>query len=74
MNKDEKVECPVPEYSKEYLEKYREILLEAVAETSEEFMDPLFRGAMSSPFPKFPPRWLCVWAMAAWFRCAWAHR
>ena len=44
MNKDEKVECPVPEYSKEYLEKYREILLEAVAETSEEFMDRYFEG------------------------------
>ncbi|HIS25457.1 MAG TPA: elongation factor G [Candidatus Pullilachnospira intestinigallinarum] len=44
MNKDEKVECPVPEYSREYLEKYREILLEAVAETSEEFMDRYFEG------------------------------
>ena len=28
----------------EYLEKYREILLEAVAETSEEFMDRYFAG------------------------------
>ena len=44
MNKDEKVECPVPEYSKEYLEKYREILLEAVAATSEEFLDRYFEG------------------------------
>ena len=28
----------------EYLEKYREILLESVAETSEEFMDRYFGG------------------------------
>lgn len=39
-----KVECEIPEYSMEYLEKYRESLLEAVAETSEEFMDRYFSG------------------------------
>lgn len=44
INKNEKVECPIPDYSEEYLEKYREILLEAVAETSEEFMDRYFGG------------------------------
>ena len=44
IEKDKKEECEVPEYSKEYLEKYREILLEAVAETSEEFMDRYFAG------------------------------
>ena len=44
IEKDKKEECEIPEYSKEYLEKYREILLEAVAETSEEFMDRYFAG------------------------------
>ena len=33
----------------EYLEKYRENLLEAVAETSEEFMDRYFAGETFSP-------------------------
>lgn len=37
-------EMPIPEYSKENLEKYREKLLEAVAETSEEFMERYFNG------------------------------
>lgn len=44
IDRDQKEECPVPEYSKEYLEKYRELLIEAVAETSEEFMDRYFEG------------------------------
>lgn len=44
VDKGGKEECPVPEYSMEYLEKYREVLLEAVAETSEEFMDRYFSG------------------------------
>lgn len=44
IDRDRKEECPIPEYSKEYLKKYREILLEAVAETSEEFMDRYFEG------------------------------
>lgn len=38
------VECEIPDFSKEYLEKYRESLLEAVAETSEEFMERYFGG------------------------------
>ena len=42
VEKGKKVECEIPDYSVEYLEKYREILMEAVAETSEEFMDRLF--------------------------------
>ena len=37
-------EMPLPEYSKEYLEKYREVLMEAGAETSEEFMERYFSG------------------------------
>ena len=37
-------ECPVPEYSQEYLEKYKESLMEAVAETSEDFMERYFAG------------------------------
>ena len=44
VNKQEKVECEIPDYSREYLDKYRENLMEAVAETSEEFMDRYFSG------------------------------
>ncbi len=44
IEKGKKEECPVPDYSQEYLDKYREILLESVAETSEEFMDRYFEG------------------------------
>ncbi len=43
-DKDKKVECPVPDYAEEYLEDYRNELLEAVAETSEEFMERFFDG------------------------------
>ena len=44
VNKNEKVEIEIPDYSQEYLDKYREELMEAVAETSEEFMDRYFGG------------------------------
>ncbi len=37
-------ECDVPDYSREYLDKYRESLMEAVAETSEDFMERYFSG------------------------------
>ena len=37
-------ECDIPDYSKENLEAYRESLMEAVAETSEDFMDRYFAG------------------------------
>jgi len=37
-------ECEIPEYSMENLSKFREILLDAVAETSEELMDKYFSG------------------------------
>ncbi len=37
-------ECDIPDYSKENLEVYRESLMEAVAETSEDFMDRYFAG------------------------------
>ena len=37
-------ECPIPDYSMEYVNKYREALMEAVAETSEELMDKYFGG------------------------------
>ena len=37
-------ECEIPEYSKENLDICRDALLEAVAETSEEFMDRYFAG------------------------------
>ncbi|MGN1266329.1 MAG: elongation factor G, partial [Dorea sp.] len=40
----QRIECDVPEYSKENLELYREKLLEAVAETSEAFMERYFEG------------------------------
>ncbi len=38
------VECEIPEYSKDNLSLYKETLMEAVAETSEEFMDRYFGG------------------------------
>ena len=37
-------ECPVPDYNEENLKLYRDALMEAVAETSEEFMDRYFGG------------------------------
>ncbi len=37
-------ECEIPDYCKENLEMYREKLLEAVAETSDEFMERYFGG------------------------------
>lgn len=37
-------ECPIPDYSMENLSKFRETLLEAVAETSEELMEKYFAG------------------------------
>ncbi len=37
-------ECPIPEYAEEYLEGYRDTMLEAVAETSEELMERYFEG------------------------------
>ena len=49
LEKGEKEPCDIPDYSMEYLEKYRENLLEAVAETSEEFMDRYFAGETFSP-------------------------
>ena len=39
-----KEECEIPEYSKPNLQLYREKLLEAVAETSEAFMERYFEG------------------------------
>ncbi|MCD8153910.1 MAG: elongation factor G [Clostridiales bacterium] len=44
IDKGKKEECPVPEHLNEYLEKYHELLIESVAETSEEFMDRYFEG------------------------------
>lgn len=44
LERGNKEECPIPEYSMEYLEKYRDTLLEAVAETSDEFMERYFAG------------------------------
>ncbi len=44
VEKGKRVECEIPDYLKDYLEKDREILMEAVAETSEEFMDRYFGG------------------------------
>ena len=37
-------ECEVPDYNKENLSKFRDILMETVAETSEEFMERYFGG------------------------------
>ena len=41
---DDAVECEVPDYTKEYLENYRNILMESVAETSEDMMNRYFAG------------------------------
>ena len=38
------VECEIPDYSRENLSKFREVLLDAVAETSEELMEKYFAG------------------------------
>ncbi|MCR4961149.1 MAG: elongation factor G [Lachnospiraceae bacterium] len=38
------VDIDVPDYSKAYLQQYRDTLMETVAETSEEFMDRYFSG------------------------------
>ena len=43
-NENDIVECDIPEYSKENLSLYKDILMEAVAETSEEFMERYFGG------------------------------
>ena len=40
----EVVDCEVPDYSRENLTLYKDTLMEAVAETSEEFMDRYFSG------------------------------
>ncbi|MDE7211063.1 MAG: GTP-binding protein, partial [Lachnospiraceae bacterium] len=37
-------ECPIPDYSMEYVSKYREALMDAVAETSEDLMEKYFEG------------------------------
>ena len=37
-------ECEIPDYCMDYLQQYREALMESVAETSEEFMDRYFGG------------------------------
>jgi len=42
--KSQYVECDIPDYSMDNLEKVRETLLEAVAETNEEYMDRYFAG------------------------------
>lgn len=44
LAKDVHEECEIPDYCVEYLEQYREALMESVAETSEEFMDRYFGG------------------------------
>lgn len=40
----EVIDCEIPDYSKENLTLYKETLMEAVAETSSEFMDRYFSG------------------------------
>lgn len=40
----DKEDCEIPDYCKEYFDNYRDKLLEAVAETSEEYMDRYFNG------------------------------
>lgn len=40
----EKEDCDIPDYLKDYFESYREKLLDAVAETSEDYMERYFNG------------------------------
>lgn len=40
----EKEDCEIPDYLKDYYDNYREKLLDAVAETSEEYMERYFNG------------------------------
>ena len=40
----EVVECDIPDANKEYLDNYRETLMEAIAETSEDLMERYFAG------------------------------
>ena len=47
---DKAVECEVPDYNIEYLEKYHAQLVESVAETSEEMMNRYFAGEEFSEF------------------------
>ena len=42
-------ECEIPDYSKEYVDRYRETLLDAVAETSEDLMEKYFNGEEFTP-------------------------
>ena len=44
IEKAGKEPCDIPDYLEEYQEKYHEILMESVAEISEEFMDRYFEG------------------------------
>ena len=44
VDKDGKEPCDIPDYLEEYQEKYHEVLMESVAEISEEFMDRYFEG------------------------------
>lgn len=44
LDKGQREEIEIPEYSRQYLDQYREALLEAVAETSEEYMERFFAG------------------------------
>lgn len=48
--KGEVTAMEIPDYSAEYLNNYRDVLMEAVAETSEEYMDRYFGGEEFSEF------------------------
>lgn len=43
------VECDIPEYSREYLDSYREALMDAVAGTNEDLMEKYFAGEEFTP-------------------------
>ncbi|WP_343248968.1 elongation factor G [Diplocloster hominis] len=44
IDKGKREECEIPDYCKEYLDIYREALMDSVAETSDEFMERYFSG------------------------------
>ncbi|GHU43006.1 elongation factor G [Clostridia bacterium] len=49
-DKGEVTEADIPDYSQEYLSQYQDVLMETVAEASEEYMDRYFAGDVFSEF------------------------
>lgn len=67
----EVVECDIPEYNKPNLQICRDTLMEAVAETSEEFMER-YLAAIPSPKRRSERRCVPISMTEASFPCPWA--